>query len=86
MYILRGSQREWAQELVSVVTNSEGVVKIKAIECIEEIFRHNQSQKDNEELVISLIKLWLNENSCATPAFSSLVRTLISCNSDYGSY
>ncbi len=43
VYILRGGQREWAQELVSVVTNSEGIVKVKAIECIEEIIRHNQS-------------------------------------------
>jgi hypothetical protein len=79
---------EWAQELVSVVQNSEGIVRIKVIECIEEIFRHNQSQSDNkyEELQNSLVKMWLNENNWTTPAFSSLVRTLISCNSESGSY
>jgi hypothetical protein len=79
---------EWAQELVSVVQNSEGIVRIKAIECIEEIFRHNQSQSDNkyEELQNSFVKMWLNENNWTTPAFSSLVRTLISCNSESASY
>ncbi len=79
---------EWAQELVSVVQNSEGIVRIKAIECIEEIFRHDQSQSDNkyEELQDSLVKMWLIENNWITPAFSSLVRTIISCNSESGSY
>lgn len=88
MYFLRGAQREWVQELVSVVTNSEGVVKVKAIECIEEIIRHNQSHLDlrYDDLNKCLIKMWLNENNWTTPKLSSLVRILISCNSESDSY
>jgi hypothetical protein len=55
---------------------------------MEEIFRHNQSHSDMkcEELHTSLLKMWLNENNWTTSEFSSLVRTMISCNSENSSY